>query len=60
MIVLIILAVLSVAAFAALAIWTRRSERDIDYTPTHDADERLQNSTKAATTTTVGFITGSQ
>ena len=54
MIVLIILAVLSVAAFTALAIWSRRSERDIDYTPTHEPDERLQNTTRAATSATTG------
>jgi hypothetical protein len=59
----ILLAILVVAAltgFTALGIWSRRSERDIDYTPTHEVDERLRNTTRAANTATIGFITGSQ
>ena len=55
-----VIIVLGLVAFVALAVWSARSERSIDYTPTHEPDERLRGSTRAASTATIGFITGSQ
>jgi uncharacterized iron-regulated membrane protein len=60
MIVLAVVCAFILAAFIALWLWSRRSERDIDYTPTHDEDEKLKNTARAAAISTIGNITGSQ
>jgi hypothetical protein len=60
MIVLAVICVVILAGFVALWLWSRRSERDIDYTPSHDEDEQLKNTARAVSMSTIGNITGSQ
>lgn len=47
LILLIVLGVLCLAAFVALFIWTRRSERDIDYIEMRDKSTQTDEQRRA-------------
>lgn len=47
LILLIVLGVLCLAAFVALFIWTRRSERDIDYVEIRDKSTQTDEQRRA-------------